>query len=78
MKITVEHTDTFAGEANYDWVKRHSVELKDSASRLSIVRKAKALCGFNGIRAKVYDFGDMIQITPNGYCQTCFVTFDYD
>ena len=42
MKAQYELTDTFAGEANYSWVKRTDVLLPDDKSILSIVRKAKA------------------------------------
>lgn len=75
VKITVEHTDTFGGDANYAWLNRHNLELKTD-SRLAIIRAAKKACGFTGLSAKVSDFGDMIEIRPRGLCQIAFITFD--
>jgi hypothetical protein len=75
VSIKVEHTDTFGGESNYSWVRRHALEVKTD-SRLAIVRAAKKATGFNGIKSKVHDFGDMIEIRPAGLCQIAFITFD--
>ena len=74
IKFTVQHTDTFGGEANYSWVKNHTLELKNS-SRLAIVRAAKKVCGFNGVKSQVTDYGDLIEIRPIGYNQIAFVEF---
>ena len=73
-KINVQHTDTFGGEANYSWVKNHTLELKNS-SRLAIVRAAKKVCGFNGVKSQVTDYGDAIEIRPIGYNQIALVEF---
>ena len=59
----VEHTDTFAGEANYSWVKRASFEMPDNATQRQIIRKAKELMGETGNRATVEFYnGDTYQI----------------
>ncbi len=73
-KFTVEHTDTFGGDSNYSWVNRTQLETKKD-SRLAIIRAAKAYCGFNGRKANVHDYGDMIEIRPRGICQIAFITF---
>lgn len=43
--ITIEHTDTFGGEANYCWVRRETVEEPEGKpfSKLALVRKPKSL-----------------------------------
>ena len=73
----LEHTDTFGGEANYCWVRRDSItgQLTDR----QVIRKAKAFAGFTGLRCRVDNMGDMIQITPVGrhrLLQTVFATWD--
>lgn len=75
MKLEVEHTDTFGGEANYSWVVRKTIEVPDGASDRVIVAKAKAAVGMTGVRCKRQDIGDMIQLDPQGYLQRIFITF---
>lgn len=77
MKTQFEYTDTFAGEANYSWVRRAEVELPDNASRLAVVRKAKQWAGINGTRARVTDYGDLLEIRPAGICAVLFVSFSH-
>ena len=76
-KITVELTDTYGGQANYSWVRHFHTE-SASDSRLAIVRAAKRVCGFNGLKANVEEWGELIVIKPRGYNQVCFVTVDYE
>lgn len=71
----LEHTDTFGGEANYCWVNRETLPEADYTD-LQLVRRAKKFAGFTGLRCEVSNFGDMIQITPRGMCQTVFVTWE--
>ena len=78
MRVHFELTDTFGGEANYSWVKRHTETMPDDTSDLAIVRRAKRWAGYNGHPAKVDKFGDMFAITPRGDCVVLFVTFDYE
>ena len=74
----VEHTDTFAGEANYSWVIRKSFEMPENATQRQIVRKAKELLGETGNRARVeYYNGDTYQIDYPGRCVRTFVTAQY-
>lgn len=76
MKCSVTVTDTFAGEANYGWVKRHEFGLYDDASQRTIVRRAKALANMTGVKADTYDYGDSLTIRPRGYAQVIFVDFE--
>lgn len=76
MIVNIERTDTFGGEPNYCWVERHRVTMPDSASDLAIMRKAKALCGYSGLRGRVYNYGDMIEFRPYRVCQIMFITFE--
>ena len=74
LNVRVEHTDTFAGEANYGWVHRHEFEAVDNASRRTLVRRAKQECGLTNIPCDVVEWGDDITIQPRGLCQIVFVT----
>ena len=75
MKLNFEHTDTFAGESNYSWVRRETLDVSDALSDRAIVRRAKAWAGLSGIRSRVVKMGDMIAIYPRGICHVVFVTF---
>lgn len=79
MKVNLEVTDTFGGEANYSWVNRETHEFKDPPSRLGIVRLAKKFMGVTGERCEVEDYGDDMTIRPVGHhapCIICFVRFE--
>ena len=45
-----EITDTFAGEANYSWVRRETINVPDNASDLTVVRRAKSALGLTNIK----------------------------
>lgn len=77
MQYNVEYTDTFGGEANYSWVKRHSFEAPDNASRKLLVRRAKSLLGLNGVRCRVEEWGEQIAIYPRGACVVAFINWHY-
>jgi hypothetical protein len=74
-RFDVEYTDTFGGEANYCWVKRETIEVSRGAKRPTIVRAAKLALGLTGVRCRVTDFGDMIEIRPRDYCTVAFVSW---
>lgn len=76
MLVNIEKTDTFGGEANYCWVERYSVSMPDNASDRAVMRKAKELCGYSGLRGRVDSYGDMIEFRPYCLCQVMFVTFE--
>lgn len=81
MRVHFEHTDTFAGEANYCWVRRETREMPDNATDRQIVIAAKRFAGFTGMRCRVDNCGDGMQITPIGrhrLLQTVFVTFNWE
>jgi hypothetical protein len=75
MKVNIEVTDTFGHEANYSWVRRHTLDAPDTLSDYSVVRRAKAAVGWNGKRCVTVKYGDMIELRPYGVCQVCFITF---
>ena len=72
----VEYTDTFAGEANYCWVRRAQVPYTEVSSDLAIVRKAKAAVGLTGVRCRRENWGDTIVLRPVGACTVCFISFN--
>jgi hypothetical protein len=73
--VTFEHTDTFAGEANYSWLRRDTIEVPENVSELSIIRKAKAFAGFTGLDCIKENYGDMISLKPYGLCQILFINW---
>ena len=78
MKMNIEVTDTFCGEPNYCWVERYSVSMPDDASDLAVMRKAKELCGYSGLRGRTFNDGDTIEFRPYRLCQVMFVSFDVE
>jgi hypothetical protein len=82
MKINLEVTDTFGGEANYSWVNRATYEYDEheALSRLGIVRMAKKFAGLTGQDCLVEYTNDQVTITPTGRsapCIICFVNIEY-
>lgn len=77
ITYNVEHTDTFAGEANYSWVVRKSFEAPADASTPLLVRRAKALIGETGSRTRTDDLGDTIQLDYPGRCVRTFITAEF-
>lgn len=74
--IQYEMTDTFGGESNYSWVQRGKIKMEDKQfSNLAAVRKVKKELGYNGVRCKTTDYGDMIELRPIGQCVVIFITF---
>jgi hypothetical protein len=80
MSWTVEYTDTFAGEANYGWVRRRKIgnEWGMRPSRRMLVGRAKKLLGLNGVPCKVEEYGETITLRPQGQCTIVFITKDDD
>jgi hypothetical protein len=94
MRYNVEYTDTFAGEANYCWVKRASVTMPDmshygwdgstgwskanAAYHRELMRKAKAAMGLTGARGRVSNYGDVIEFVPWSTCTVMFVAPDFE
>lgn len=74
MAMNLEYTDTFAGEANYSWVRRAYIP-SDGLSRLALIRRAKAWAGLSGVRCDVDDYGDSYAIRPRGMATVLFVAW---
>ena len=80
MKVSLEYTDTFGGEANYDWVRRtdltpDDVDLRD---KRAVVRWARAWAGLTGVRCERDAWHDTISLRPRGMCTVLFITWDWD
>ena len=75
--IHYEITDTYGGEANYSWVKRGKIEGKpgEDYSDLAAVRRVKKDAGWENLRCKREDYGDMIVLRPVGQCIVMFINF---
>lgn len=73
MAYEVEVTDTFGGEANYCWVKRY--QIPEGTKRKQLVRKAKALANWQGLRCSTWDCGDYIEVRPIGKRAPCWIMF---
>ena len=75
MKVNIEVTDTFNGDANYSWVRRYILDVPMALSDYSVVRRAKAAVGWTGKRCVTVKYSDMIELRPYGECTVCFITF---
>jgi hypothetical protein len=83
----VEMTDTFGGEANYDWVKRVVVPVTQSTYRMGNVvkernyrenrirRATKKALGISGMPGRWENHGDYIVFRPYKLCQIMFVAW---
>lgn len=69
----VELTDTFAGEANYGWVRRDQLELPDTATDRQIVTAAKAALGLTGCPCRRFDYGEGFELRPVGSLTVAFI-----
>lgn len=79
MGIQIEYTDTFAGEANYCWVRRAKIIGKSaSMSDRALVRRAKAWAGLTGHRCETYQCGEFIEIRPRNRCEIIMVSWQDD
>lgn len=71
----VEMTDTFAGEANYSWVRRATLRIPADASAREVVRRVKAWADLTGTRGETTQTGDGYVIRPRGACVVVFATY---
>jgi len=74
LQWDLELTDTFGGQANYSWVRRETLQLPAGASRLRIIRAAKAALGLTGTPCRTFDHGDSYELRPYGSCTVAFIT----
>ena len=72
-----EVTDTFGGEANYSWVRRGEIQCKpgENYSDLAAVRRVKKAAGWENLRCKRENYGNMIVLRPYGQCIIMFIKF---
>ena len=93
MEYDIEYTDTFAGEANYCWVKRATVNMPElihygydgltnyvRANRIyerELMRKAKAAMGLTSVRGRKDSCGGVIEFHPFGSCTVMFIVPRY-
>ena len=73
----LELTDTFAGEANYSWVKRATLVYATEPTDRVLILAAKRALGLTGIKCTRDDWHDTsatIQLDPRGLCQRAFIT----
>jgi hypothetical protein len=90
-KYQVEYTDTFAGEANYSWVKRAVVAMPELTTygydgctnyaaankryTRELMRRAKAVVGLTGTRGRRESWGDCEVFRPYGSATILFVSW---
>ena len=72
-----EYTDTFAGEANYSWVRKAEFQLPIDSTRRQIVAAGKAAIGMTGARCKTFEHGEGYELRPIGCCTVLFVLPQY-
>ena len=77
MKMKIEMTDTYGGEANYSWVTRKDVEFKENATDRQIVMAAKKALNITGVKCIKESYGDLIKLKLVNACVVVFITFDY-
>ena len=77
MKFKVEYTDTFAGDANYAWVRRATIEAPDNATDALLMRRAKKALDLSGVRGRRETWGDTLVFRPWGSCTILFITPEY-
>lgn len=73
----LELTDTYAGEANYSWVKRAALVYATEPTDRALILAAKRALGLTGIKCTREDWPDTgatIQLDPRGLCQRAFIT----
>jgi hypothetical protein len=75
MKIDIELTDTFGGEANYSWVRRYELDTPENISQRALVRRIKRVAGITGVRCSSSNHGDTLELRPVGACVVLFATF---
>lgn len=90
-KYDIELTDTFAGEANYSWVKRATVTMPElthygydggpnyaKANKIAqreLMKAAKAAMGLTNVRGRTEHYGDITEFRPYGLLQVMFITY---
>ena len=73
----IEVTDTFGGQANYDWVNRYEITTAGDISDLALVRRIKSVAGYSGIRGRTEISGDSVEIRFPDRCVVIFANVRY-
>ena len=68
MQFECTLTDTFAGELNYSWVRRATIEAPEDASNTLLVRRAKRALGMAGIGCRTETWGDTLVLRWGKMC----------
>ena len=76
MKVNIEITDTFSGEANYSWVNRASFDMPDNASTRQILKRVRDHFGISCRLYKVLDTFDLLRYNFQGQCVCMFITVE--
>jgi hypothetical protein len=69
----IEVTDTFAGEANYCWVRRYKVRAKSFRGAANALARQ-----YGGGWRKAYDTGDQARYNLQGACVCAFIDYCED
>ena len=77
MKFRIEYTDTFAGEANYSWARRATIEAPETITATALMRRAKKALGLSGVRGRRASWGETIIFRPYGSCTILFIMPEY-
>jgi hypothetical protein len=77
FQLDCEYTGTYAGESNYGWVRRATLDLPKGISDRAVVRRAKAALGLSGVRGKMHCYGDRWEFRPYGECTVAFFMVRY-
>ena len=73
-KYSVEMTDTFAGEANYSWLRTACIDAPSDASARLLIRRAKSALGVSTPHRVTYDCGDQIRLDLRNHCICIFIS----
>lgn len=77
FRLNCEYTDTFAGEANYCWVRRETLEIPVGLSDRALVRRAKAALGLSGVRGRMESNGELWEFRPYRSATVAFFHIAY-
>jgi hypothetical protein len=76
IKLKIEVTDTYGGEANYAWVKRHELWVSRFAPSRECIRLAKAKAGWTGVICRTASYGDSWKLIPSKMLQVMFISIE--
>jgi hypothetical protein len=72
----VEVTDTFGGQANYGWVSRYYLPVKQGESNTALIRRAKKIAGYSNVRGITVDTGTHLEYRPDKMAVIMFVIWE--